>query len=159
MIFLTVGTQFPFDRLVRAVDALSPNGLMQEKIYAQIGDSEYVPAHFEAIPSLEKSVFDETVRNASAIISHAGMGSINLALEYNKPLLVMPRRARFKEVVNDHQVGIARKFADAGHLLLAMDETDLPDKIRQLKTFTPRPRENLADQVAARIRRFLETGQ
>ena len=159
MIFLTVGTQFPFDRLVRAVDKAMHKGLITDEVIAQIGKTYYTPKHFKGIEYLEKSLFDETVRHSNAIISHAGIGSIIIAFEYDKPLLVMPRLARFKEVVNDHQVGIALKFAEAGHLLAAMDESELPAKIEQLKNFVPRPRVNQAGQVVARLRRFLEIGE
>ena len=37
MIFLTVGTLFPFDRLVNAVDKAVANGLITEDVFAQIG--------------------------------------------------------------------------------------------------------------------------
>ncbi len=156
MIFLTVGTQFPFDRLIKAVDELAAEGLITDKIIAQAGKSKYAPRHFEVVEALDKAAFDRMIENSAAIISHAGMGSIAMALEHHKPLLVMPRLARYGEVVNDHQVGIARKFAEAGHLLAAMDETELPRIIGQLKDFVPKPRENQAEQVAARIQRFLE---
>jgi beta-1,4-N-acetylglucosaminyltransferase len=156
LIFLTVGTQFSFDRLVQAIDRMVEEGLINDEIVAQTGQSKYTPRHFKVVETLEKSVFDTMIQKASAIISHAGMGSIIMAFEYQKPLLVMPRLARYKEVVNDHQVGIARQFAQAGHLLMAMDEAELPPKIKLLKTFVPRPRENQSQQVAERIRRFLE---
>jgi len=57
MIFLTVGTQFPFDRLVKAVDDLLDGDLVNEKIFAQIGDSSYRPRNFKVVSSLEKRFF------------------------------------------------------------------------------------------------------
>ena len=156
MIFLTVGTQFPFDRLVRAIDDLCDRGLIREPIVAQIGDSEYRPRHFEAVTSLDKSAFDRTVQQASAIIGHAGMGTITMALENAKPLLAMPRRKKYGEVVNDHQVVLAIKFEALGHILLARDETELGDKIERLKSFVPRPREVSPAAVTRRISTFLD---
>jgi len=156
MIFLTVGTQFPFDRLVKAVDTLVGRNGFDEEIYAQIGNSSYQPRNFKAIPSLEKTVFDKYICEASCIISHAGMGTITMALENHKPLLVMPRLKRHREVVNDHQVSIAKKFEELGHILVAYTEEELPDKLRELKTFVPKPRENQAKAVADRIAEFLK---
>ncbi|MBN2064867.1 MAG: hypothetical protein JW745_08690 [Sedimentisphaerales bacterium] len=156
MIFLTVGTQFEFDRLTKAVDDLVGQGLITETIYGQIGSGKYQPVNFDYCQTLEKDMFDKVLANSDAIISHAGMGTITMALEYNKPLLVLPRRAKYKEVVNDHQVGIARKFQELGHLLLAEDESELPAKIRELASFTPKPRVNQADKVAARVKQFLD---
>ena len=52
MIFLTGGTQFPFDRLVKAVDETVSNNGLDEQIYAQIGATSYRPRNFEAVKVL-----------------------------------------------------------------------------------------------------------
>ncbi len=155
LIFLTVGTQFPFDRLVKAVDDVFDQGLINEEIFAQIGESSYKPHNFESVASLEKKAFDERLKKASSIISHAGMGTITMALEHHKPLLVMPRSKKYGEVVNDHQVAIARKFEELGHILVAYTEGDLPSKIEKLKSFTPKPRRAQPKAVAGKINYFL----
>jgi len=129
--------------------------LIHEPIVAQTGDSGYQPRHFEAVASLDKSAFDRNFQQASAVIGHAGMGTITMALENSKPLLAMPRRKKYGEVVNDHQVMLAIKFEALGHLLLARDETELADKIEQLKSFVPRPRQVDPDAVTRRIGTFL----
>ncbi len=156
MIFLTVGTQFPFDRLVKAIDHLFEEGLMSEDIFGQVGQSTYRPRHFQTVASLEKNAFDERFRQASAIISHAGMGAITMALDHGKPLLVMPRQKKYKEVVNDHQGALADKFEALGHILVARDETQLREKVEQLRSFVPRPRQAQPEAVARKIRHFLE---
>ena len=155
MIFLTVGTQFPFDRLVKAVDEAADTNGFDEKIVAQIGDSSYCPENFEAAPSVEKAVFDQHFNKADSIISHAGMGTITMALEHRKPLLVMPRSKKYGEVVNDHQLAIAKKFEQLGYLLVAYGAEDVPIKMKQLKSFVPQERQPCADVVAARISTFL----
>ncbi len=155
MIFLSVGTQFPFDRLVRAVDDAFDLGLINEEVFAQIGETSYRPRNFESVASLEKKLFDKHLKESSSIISHAGMGTIAMALDNNKPLLVIPRLKKYGEVVNDHQAAIARKFSELGHLLVAYDVAELPDRICQLKHFVPRKRKSDPDAVANRIREFL----
>ena len=112
MIFLTVGTQFPFNRLVKAIDDAAGNNQFNDKIVAQIGVTTYNPKNFEGIPSLEKKLFDKYFNEAKYVISHAGIGTITLALERRKPMLVMPRLKKYGEVVNDHQVAIAKKFGE-----------------------------------------------
>lgn len=154
MIFLTVGTQFPFDRLIRAVDEAMEKGFTEE-IFAQIGDSSYEPRNFQAVASMDKHKFDDCFHGASGIIGHAGMGTICMALEQSKPLLVLPRRKKFGEVVNDHQVAIARKFEELGHVLVAYEAEELADKMGFLDTFVPRPRQASPDAVARRIADFL----
>jgi UDP-N-acetylglucosamine transferase subunit ALG13 len=158
MIFLTVGTYpIPFDRLVRAIDIAIVKGLIEEEVFAQIGLCEYRPQNIEYVEILEQGVFDSYFRKAAGIISHAGIGTITMALEYSKPILVMPRRKRFKEHVNDHQVATARKFEEFGHILVAYDAKDLPDGICQLKNFIPRRREANPHAVADRIGCFLKS--
>jgi beta-1,4-N-acetylglucosaminyltransferase len=159
MIFLTVGTQFPFDRFVRAVDNIFDQGLIDEEIFAQIGETSYKPRNFESVVSLEKKVFDERFKRASSVISHAGVGTITVALKNHKPLLVMPRMKRYKEHVNDHQVATAKKFEELGHILAVYDVKDLPNGIRKLKNFIPRKRKASPDAIADRIRRFLSSLQ
>jgi len=155
MIFLTVGTQFPFDRLLRAVDRAFDTGLIGEDVFAQVGRNKYVPRNFEFVQFLEKDAYDYYLKRASSIIGHAGTGTIRMAMENNKSFLVMPRRKKYGEVVNDHQVQIARGFEQLGHILVAYDEQDLPKKIEELKCFVPKERETQVDAVVARILRFL----
>ncbi|MHC4436560.1 MAG: glycosyltransferase [Planctomycetota bacterium] len=155
MIFLTVGTQFPFDRLVKAVDKAAGTNGFDQHIVAQIGESSYCPENFEAAPALEKAVFDRHLSKADSIISHAGMGTITMALDHRKPLLVMPRLKKYGEVVNDHQLAIAKKFEQLGYLLVAYSAEDVQNKMKQLKSFVPQERQPCPDIVAARISTFL----
>lgn len=157
MIFLTVGTQFPFDRLVRAVDEAFDNGLVGEEVFAQIGETSYRPRNFESVASLGKKVFDERLKQASSIISHAGIGTITMALDNHKPLLVMPRLKKYGEIVNDHQVAIARKFEELGYLLVAYQEQQFPQKIIELKSFIPCKRHIQTKAVTDRIANFLQS--
>lgn len=155
MIFLTVGTQFPFDRLVESVDRIASKDCLNEKIFAQIGRSCYLPKNFNAVSSMEKNIFDNYIRRADRIISHAGMGTITIALSLNKPLLVVPRRKKYREVVNDHQIAIAARFEQLKLILVAYDTSQIPDKLQQLKTFVPRNRQAHPEIIAQHIKRFL----
>ena len=155
MIFLTVGTQFPFDRLVQAVDNIADNGLLDGEIFAQIGKSSYKPQNFAFVNSMDKNLFDSCVQKASIMISHAGVGTIMAALDNKKPLIVMPRLKKYGEAVNNHQFEIAKKFGELGHVITAYNEEDLPGKIKQVKSFVPRARENQTAVVVDRIAKFL----
>lgn len=157
MIFLTVGTQFPFDRLVRAVDDFFDAYELDDEVFAQIGSSTYTPRHFEAVGVLDKGAFDRRFQQANAIIGHAGMGTITLALDCGKPLLAMPRRKKYGEVVNDHQVALADEFEALGHILVAHNASELAAKLTRLKAFTPQPRAASPDAVADRISWFVRS--
>lgn len=157
MIFVTVGTSFPFDRLVRAVDEAVEQGAITEEVFAQVGVGGCRPRSFASVETMNKVEFDEYFSRSSAIISHAGMGTISMACERGKPILVMPRLKIHKELVNDHQTIAARRFEQMGHVLAAYDAKQLVDKCAQLSRFTPTPRAAEPQAVAERIAFFLKT--
>jgi UDP-N-acetylglucosamine transferase subunit ALG13 len=155
MIFLTVGTVLPFDRLVRAVDQAVAARLITEPVFAQIGESHLRPKNMDWVTALEKSAFDQKIAAASFVISHAGMGSMMIALEHHKRLLVMPRMRRHGEHVNDHQVASARRFAQMGCVLAAYESKELALRLREMESFVPTFPPSQTDRVAQRIAQFL----
>lgn len=155
MIFVTVGFQLPFDRLVEAVDTWAGQHRRTD-VYAQTGDSLYRVRHIQASPWLDPPQFRARLEAADAIVAHAGMGTILSALELGKPLLVLPRLARLTETRSDHQIATAREFAARGWLLAAADETALPGKLDELARFTPAARigGQASEGLLGRLRSF-----
>lgn len=151
MIFLTVGSMFPFDRMIRAVDEMVGDRRITETVTAQIGDGRYEPKNFAFDRFLDKPRYDERVGQADLLLGHAGAGTIALALERDKRLLVVPRLRAHREHVNDHQVATARKFEELGHVLVAYDTAEIPAKLEALKGFRPGKRQTHPDRLAARI--------
>jgi UDP-N-acetylglucosamine transferase subunit ALG13 len=121
----------PFDRLVRAVDQWAGrHGPVN--VLAQIGRGRYRPRHVRHQGFLQPIEFRSVMRDARLIVAHAGMGSIITAMEYGKPMLVMPRRGDLAETRNDHQVATARKFLELGVVDVAMDEEEVITKLTHL---------------------------
>lgn len=129
MIFLTVGTQLPFDRLVRAVDEWSAKH--DATIVGQIGPSNYEPLNFEHRDFYTSSEMDKLIATADVVIAHAGIGSILSALTSSKPIIIMPRRAALGEHRNDHQVATAKKFASYSLVRAVFDVDELDSAIDQ----------------------------
>ena len=133
MIFATVGSQEPFDRLIRAIDEwASSRG--RSDVFAQIGNSTFRPRHIEFTKFLDPVEFNRSVREATIIVAHAGMGSIISALELGKPIVVMPRRGKFRETRNDHQVATAERFGSTARSLLPRTRNDLAEKLDSAMT-------------------------
>jgi UDP-N-acetylglucosamine transferase subunit ALG13 len=131
MIFVTVGTDLPFDRLVRVVDDWA--GLRRRTdVFAQIGASTWTPAHVSHTSFLPPDDFARRFADARVVVAHAGMGTILSALRWEKPLLVMPRRASFGEQRNDHQLATARHLSALQKVTVAMDEADLRERLDRL---------------------------
>lgn len=156
MIFLTVGAQLPFDRLSRAVDAWAGAHPAVE-IVAQIGTTGWRPTHLRWVASLSPTDFRSTVERCTAIVAHAGMGSIITALQYSKPILVMPRRGDLRETRNDHQIATAKRFRDLGHVEVAMDESELPEKLDRIGSSSARTRigSTASPELIEAIRQFI----
>ena len=138
MIFLTVGTQLPFDRLVAAVDAWA-RARGRADVFGQISDpgpSGYRPRHFDWAADLDPAEFEARFRAASHIVGHAGMGTIIGALGQAKPLLVMPRRAHLGEQRNDHQFATVKRLCTRPNMrpgiLAAFEADEVADRIDAL---------------------------
>ena len=118
MILVTCGSSgLPFDRLVGAVAGLGGG----EPLVVQHGPSTVRVAGARNVDFLPMDELTELVREARVVVCHAGVGSILLALGHGTQLVVVPRRARLGEAVDDHQVECARRFERAGLVELAED--------------------------------------
>jgi beta-1,4-N-acetylglucosaminyltransferase len=106
MIYVTVGTMYmDFGRLIRAMDRVAQ--LSDERIVIQTGMGVTLPEHcehFDFKPHEEVLALQEEAR---LIVCHAGIGSVIDALKLRKPLIVVPRLAKYGEHNNDHQLELA----------------------------------------------------
>lgn len=122
MILVAVGSsQIPFDRLLQAVDGLTPG----ERLVVQHGPSPIRPAGARCVPFVPMDELAQLMRDARIVVTHAGVGSILLALSNGKRPIVVPRRRAFGETVDDHQVDCARRFARGGLVTLVDDPAGL----------------------------------
>lgn len=159
MIFVTVGTQLPFDRMVAAVDAWA--GLVPDRrVFAQVGPTELRPRHIDFKPFVSPAECHELMVSADAIVAHAGMGTILRALELGKPLLVVPRRAALGEQRNDHQLATARRLAALGRVTVAFDDHEIPARLDELdRVVAAEPIGPYApDGLIAAVRSFIDGG-
>jgi UDP-N-acetylglucosamine transferase subunit ALG13 len=156
MIFVTVGHQMPFDRMIQLVDQWADDnpGL---SIFAQIGESSYKPQHIDFAQLLSRQEYDAHLERCDAVVAHAGTGTIIQALLQNKPLLVFPRLSELAETRNDHQTGTARHFADKGQVLAAFDEQEFLLRLTEFQQFQPTrvPDESASPELLERLQNFL----
>jgi len=130
MIFLTIGTQEPFDRLVKAMDEIAP--YLDEHVVAQVSKTTYKAKNMETYEFLAPTACEKYFSDAKLIVSHAGMGTIISALVNKKPLLVVPRLAKYGEHRNDHQLATAKAFEKQGYVHVVYDVQDLQEKLIDL---------------------------
>ena len=128
MIFVTIGTQLPFDRLIKIIDELAPQ--LNEEVIAQVYQCGFTPQNIKTVDFLAPDEFNTLFDKARLIISHAGMGTILSALHKDKPIIVFPRIAALGEHRNEHQLATARKFKEMGMVNVAMDEEELTSMLQ-----------------------------
>jgi UDP-N-acetylglucosamine transferase subunit ALG13 len=145
MIFVTVGTHTqPFNRLLEKVDKLVEKRVIKEKVIAQVGYSTYRPRNYEYFTFTSEEKILELNKKARLIIAHAGVGSIITALQFKKPIIVVPRLKKFGEHIDDHQVQIAIAFEREGKVLACYQIDELEDILRKAKNFKPKLRKRSA---------------
>ena len=126
MIFVTVGTnEAPFDRLVQLFDRLERD----EQVVIQCGASSSRPSGADCVDFISFTELVEHVRAARVVVTHAGVGSVAVALANGKRPIVVPRLARFGEAVDDHQLAFARRFAATGQVRLVEELEELPSAL------------------------------
>lgn len=123
MIFVSAGTQFPFDRLVRMVDSVAEE--FGEEIVAQAMPDKYNPVHFKLFNIIPSQEYNNYVANSRIVVAHAGMGIIITALKLGKPILVLPRLARLGEHRNEHQTSTATHLQQMGYVNVIESVDDL----------------------------------
>jgi UDP-N-acetylglucosamine transferase subunit ALG13 len=137
MIFVTVGSDIPFDRLVKAVNEWARSRRRRD-VFAQIGKGAWEPDYISFVAMLEPREFKQYLMECKIIVAHAGMGTILSALQCRKPILVMPRRGMLGETRNDHQFDTARELLAKGQINVAFDEVELAACLDRLDDFTPK---------------------
>ncbi len=163
-VFVTVGTQLPFDRLLQAVDnwaAVYPEAVVK----AQTGPSTAILQHIHAVPFLPKTDMDAAFAEADVIVGHAGMGTILTGAELGKPVIAMPRSAAMGEHRNDHQTATAKRLSHLPMLHVAKDADAVARLLNGFMTqavtprSTPRLSRDASPTLLAAVARFVQTGQ
>jgi len=123
MIFVAVGTQFSFDRLVRYMDEWA--AVNDEEVIAQIGDGSYSPRHIKYERFMDSDQYNKNIREASVFVSHAGMGNIISAKDLQTPIIVMNRQFKLGEHRNDHQADGLKWMAKLDGVYTASTQQEL----------------------------------
>ncbi len=156
MIFVTVGSQMPFDRLVLAVDRWAQERRRQD-VFAQICEGGARPRWIGWTERLSPDEFRARVEQADLVVAHAGMGAIITALTLGRPILALPRRGALRETRNDHQVATAQRLRQQGKIAAAFDEEELFELLDHPERIPapPRAQPYASPQLLETLRRFI----
>lgn len=151
MIFVTVGTnEAPFERLLRWIDELA----VEEELVVQTGPAVTRPKGARCVPFLPFEDLVDLVRTARTVVTHAGVGSVMVALAEGVRPVVVPRLRRHGEAVDDHQLVFGRKMADIGLAKVADDPRALGRALDTASRLESPPR---GEALARDLRQYMET--
>lgn len=137
MIFVTVGSQkFPFDRLIKKVDQMLREGLIQEEVFIQTGTSGYAPACPHQT-FCERARFEELLETCDILITHGGAGTMVDAAKRRKKTVAVPRLARYGEHVDDHQLELTEQLHKMNLVYACPDTEDLPEALQAVRGQSP----------------------
>lgn len=125
-VLVTVGSEkFPFRRAVDAVrDAAKGKRVVWQTGNTPIAGGELLGEVRAWWPADELAA---RARSVDAIVTHAGVGSILMALRTGKRPVVIPRMGSLGEHVDDHQQELAAILERYGLVLVARPGDDLAD--------------------------------
>ena len=95
MIFVTVGTQIPFDRLLKSVEKQLELGNIKEKVLVQAGVTNFKSDKMEIVGFIPMDEFKKIIEEAKIIICHGGVGTITDVLRNKKLIIYSHRIERF----------------------------------------------------------------
>lgn len=152
MIFVTIGTQLAFPRLITAIAALVPE--LDEEVVAQVGPDTNTYAGITVHKTLTPAEYSALFKRARIVVAHAGIGTILTAKSRRKPLLLVPRRHAMGEHRNDHQMATARQVEHLEGVHVAWDETELAHLLKGPQLAAAQPELGpKADALIERLRR------
>ncbi len=158
MIFVTIGTQQQnFDRLFNYINDLD----VDEEIIVQKGNSKF--KFKEEIKCFDYLSYDEMTNvldEARIVITHGGGGTIFKALNMNKKVIVVPRLAKYKEHINDHQLEFSMYLKKMNYCLVALDKKEFNNALKNIDKSKLRkyssPEKKFVKNIEKEINRLLE---
>ncbi len=128
MIFVTVGNATQgFPRLLEGVDRLAGKGFFHdESVLIQSGNSTgFRAAHCNQVDFLPLDRYIELIERAETVVCHGGAGTLFHAFRAGKVPVVMPRRTKYGEHVDD-QLELVEALAAEGRVIPAYEPENLP---------------------------------
>ena len=128
MIFVTVGThEQQFNRLVEYMDYWAAEH--EEEVIMQTGYSTYEPQHAKWAKLFPYQEMVKLVGEARIVITHGGPSSFIMPLQIGKTPIVVPRKKRYEEHVNDHQLTFCKQVEKRMGTIVVVEEIEKLEKV------------------------------
>ena len=110
---------------------------------------------FKTFPYLDRQTYATFFKSADVIISHGGYGSFLDAINYQKPILIMPRRQDKKECLDD-QLELCEHLEEQYGIISLKDPSLWQTKLENAIKVGP-PANVLNGSLAAELKDVLNT--
>lgn len=127
-VFAVTGTGMPFPRLLGGLRAVAADPGVD--LFVQRGAAGAGFADLPGEDFISREAFAERLAWADVVVSHGGAGTLFEACRAGHAPIVVPRRLRWREHVNDHQVELAHELARAGRATVCDDADALAGVVR-----------------------------
>ena len=156
MILVLLGTQNnSFHRLLEEIEKNIEDGTIKEQVIVQAGYTKFKSNNMEIFDLIPKEKLEKYQEEANYIITHGGVGSIIESLKKEKKVIAVPRKQKYGEHVNDHQIDIVQTFNEKGYLIGLNDLEELKDAIKRIDDFKPRKYEQNNELMLKTIEDFI----
>lgn len=125
LILVTMGTNdYPFTRLYDAIkkDPLYLDDRCEWFVQTGSCNATEKPACGLVESLIPRADMEQLIRRSALVISHCGVGSLNLMLKYRKRVIFVPRVAAHNEFSDDHQLQIAREIKNSSMQIVFPDD-------------------------------------
>ena len=152
MILVLLGTQNnDFHRLLNEVERNIKIGNIRDKVIVQAGFTKYKSDKMKIFNVISKDEIEKLIKKADFIITHAGLGSIEMSLEQNKKVIAVPRLKKYGEHVNNHQKDIEAEFNKKGWIIGIDDVSELDVALKKIRYFHPTKYKKTNDEKIVNI--------
>ena len=157
MILVMLGTQNnSFHRLLEEIDKKKEKGIIKEEVVVQAGYTKYESKNMKIFGLVSLEELEKLIEKADLIITHGGVGSINLALKKEKKVIAIPRLHEYHEHVNDHQKEIVENFNEKGYIIGIQDVKQLEEALKIAKDFKPQKYQTNNQKMLKIIEDFID---
>lgn len=152
MIFVTVGTQLPFPRLLNEMNEIA--GRILEPVIAQTAENGNYP-NLIVEPFMSAERYAQVLQRARLVVAHAGIGTIMAARDACRPLVLVPRQAKLGEHRNDHQAATIRELVGRNGITAIWNTKDLHSVVQRNLTPPSSAPAPALDSLVAELRSFI----
>ena len=157
MILVLLGTQDkPFKRLLNAVLKAKENNIIKDKVIAQIGCTKFKSDKIETFDYTTKEEIEKLIDKAKIVITHAGVGTIIECISKDKKVIVVPRRKKYGEHTNDHQLEITKEFEEKKYIKAVYNLSKLGDALEEIKKFKPEKYISNSENFRNKIKEYID---